>query len=106
MQLRWIWIAVLCGLAACSPKGPGEAAGGLDLSGIELPSHDVHTAGELKGKVEPWLLERDTTYVRLSDYFPNTSAIDSVASNVSSSAVICARQRGVGRGLRRWRPPP
>jgi len=32
--------------------------------------------------------------------------VDSVASNASSSAATCARQRGVGRGLRRWRPPP
>ena len=78
MQTRWMWIAALFGLVACSPKGPGEDTGGLDLSGIELPVHQVHTAGELKGKVEPWLLERDTTYVRLSDYFPNTMSIDSV----------------------------
>lgn len=65
-------------LAACSVPDPSANPSGLDFSEVAWPVHNVHDAGAIRGGVEPWLLQRDTTLLRLADYFPEVGGITSV----------------------------
>lgn len=66
-------------LAACSPSETALSTGeGLDLSEVVWPEHHVHSQGAIVGGVEPWLLNRDTTWVRLADYFPQVADVEQV----------------------------
>ena len=94
-------VAASRGIANCGGATSSTAAGTATASVHRAPRLGSSSSERGGGLGDAARLGADASAAILAP-----PRVDSVASNVSSRAATCERQRGVGRGLRRWRPPP